>query len=469
MRFLRLFHSVSSLSAETSKSLKIEGILTNFASLVQINNFSWLEGSSHVPHDQQTLFVRPNLQALDFPFPSQESLQQLYESAVPASFGLGKKTVLDPNYRSARTLATDNFAINLRPDAALLDQIQELMVKSSTNNNEEDVDQSYVQAELYRVNIYGPGDFFKEHQDTPQTSGKGHFGSLVYCLSTEFEGGAFVIRSPKGEEKRFDWAAKFAASKSASTTTTAANVEFVAFLSDLPHWIEPVTSGYRVTVTFHLFQEQIKQSTKTQKLLDDKQSSTDPMSRGIFEVCESSEEMKNLLALKVSKKLKGKMVIFPAQHQYAAEKREDVLLKGGDAVLFRMLKKAGLNPKVCFNIYKDYEEYVDEPTRKKRGTKKFDLNAADGDVTELVKTISTIDSELPRSKYTYLADEVDFFTDEHDIYYGEETLLDRISGRFEAIWARPSPSTKLLSVAGYYGNEVGLTAYYGNVCIRTKW
>ncbi len=116
-----------------------------------------------------------------------------------------------------------------------------------------------MRAQLYRVNIYGPGDFFKEHKDTPQTQ-SGHFGSLVYCLPTVFEGGAFGLRDPQGKEMRFDWGAKYkdAAVSGSTSTTTTTPVEYVAFASDLDHWVEPVQSGYRVTVTFHLFKESLK-------------------------------------------------------------------------------------------------------------------------------------------------------------------------------------------------------------------
>lgn len=30
-------------------------------------------------------------------------------------------------------------------------------------------------------------------------------------------------------------------------------VKWIAFFGDCDHWIEPVTSGYRVTLTYHLF------------------------------------------------------------------------------------------------------------------------------------------------------------------------------------------------------------------------
>jgi hypothetical protein len=70
------------------------------------------------------------------------------------------------------------------------------------------------------------------------------------------------------------------------------------------NWIEPVTSGYRVTVTFHLFQEEIQQSIKIGKLLNDGEPAA--TKKGLLEDCESSEEMRNLMELEASKRLAGK-------------------------------------------------------------------------------------------------------------------------------------------------------------------
>ena len=49
-------------------------------------------------------------------------------------------------------------------------------------------DAAGVRAELYCLNIYGPGGFFRNHVDTPHASSM--FGSLVICLPTDFTGGA---------------------------------------------------------------------------------------------------------------------------------------------------------------------------------------------------------------------------------------------------------------------------------------
>jgi hypothetical protein len=79
-------------------------------------------------------------------------------------------------------------------------------------NSDDPNEYEYVRVELYRVNLHGPGDFFKEHKDTPQ-AGTGHFGSLVLCLPTQFEGGAFIIQELDGKEVKFDWGTSYASVK----------------------------------------------------------------------------------------------------------------------------------------------------------------------------------------------------------------------------------------------------------------
>ena len=302
--------------------------LGEFAKLIQDGAVSMFGGSVNASSNMTTLYTKNGRQAtfFTFPFPSSEEMQSLYNAAQPASFGVGNEAVMDKTYRSARTLVTEDFAINLRPDQALLDQINQLMFEdnegfNSWSDNENSKDY-YVRAELYRVNVYGPGDFFKEHQDTPQ-GGSGHFGSLVYCLPSVFEGGALVVKNPKGEEVKFDWADKYANGKAtpdAADSGGVAAVEFAAFASDLTHWVEPVTTGYRVTVTFHLYR-QTKPTTGNTVM----EAITSPwvLQR------EDRPAVVNLVALRASSdKLAGKEVVFHLVHQYAARSSKEVVLKG---------------------------------------------------------------------------------------------------------------------------------------------
>jgi hypothetical protein len=391
--------------------------LKKLAETIQDQNVSWLNGSYATPACMTNLFVRDHPQ-VGFPFPSNEDLKALYDLAQPASFGKGNEAVVDPTYRSGRTLVTDNFAINLKPDQALLRQIQSFMIDS-------DVERSFVRADLYRVNIYGPGDFFKVHKDTPQ-AGAGHFGSLVFCLPTIFEGGAFVLRSTRGEEVKFDWASSFAARASSAVATNAststagganADVEYLAFASDLDHWVEPVVSGYRVTVTFHLFREILAPDRLVQPVLEQFKGSE------VLQAVEAS-----------SSELAGRMVLFPLVHYYSDREGREIVLKGGDASLFQCLKQLGVAPKVMF--YYDAGCYQDDHCE-------------------------------PGLEIRYLTESVTEFTRKgmDDNY----RAIDDLAVPHEVMWARNPSENQLLSVGGTYGNEPGMAAYYGDACILTSW
>jgi hypothetical protein len=71
------------------------------------------------------------------------------------------------------------------------------------------------------------------------------FGSLVVVLPTQYEGGQFVLRQEE-KEWTLDFTDKFA-------SATEPSVCFVAFFGDTEHEVLPVTSGYRVTLTYNLY------------------------------------------------------------------------------------------------------------------------------------------------------------------------------------------------------------------------
>jgi hypothetical protein len=70
------------------------------------------------------------------------------------------------------------------------------------------------------------------------------FGSLVIVFPTKHEGGALVLRHGGGE-----WT--FDSAKMVQTTVNP-SVAYNAFYSDVEHEVTPVTSGYRVTLTYNL-------------------------------------------------------------------------------------------------------------------------------------------------------------------------------------------------------------------------
>ena len=91
--------------------------------------------------------------------------------------------------------------------------------------------------------VVGKGDFFKAHRDTPRSQDM--FGSLVIVLPTLHQGGQFMLRQGE-KEWTIDFADKFA-------TAAEPSVCFVAFFGDIEHEVLPVTSGFRVTLTYNIY------------------------------------------------------------------------------------------------------------------------------------------------------------------------------------------------------------------------
>jgi hypothetical protein len=83
--------------------------------------------------------------------------------------------------------------------------------------------------------VYGPGQFFAEHQDSETDDAM--IGTLVVSLPSSFAGGALTVRH-RGE--------------SATYRGSKRSLSFVAFYGDCRHEVKPVRSGYRVALTYTL-------------------------------------------------------------------------------------------------------------------------------------------------------------------------------------------------------------------------
>ncbi|KAF9053211.1 hypothetical protein BJ165DRAFT_1607941 [Panaeolus papilionaceus] len=175
---------------------------------------------------------------LDFTTTSDGSVKALADACEPASFGIGGQDVLDERYRKAGKMDAGDFSSQFTPLAHdVVPLIHENLVKDISKRN--------VRVELYKLNVYGPGSFFRPHVDTPR--GDDMFASLVVVLPIKHEGGTLIFR--QGErEWTFDSAKAIEPSDS-----TALKAGFAIFYSDVEHEVTPVVSGYRVTLTYNLY------------------------------------------------------------------------------------------------------------------------------------------------------------------------------------------------------------------------
>ncbi|KAK7046440.1 Fe2OG dioxygenase domain-containing protein [Favolaschia claudopus] len=182
----------------------------------------------------------PPTRRIDLRNASENELQDLANACQKATFGLNQADVLDETYRKAGKMDLDKFASRLD----ILSSGLLAAIKNNILQGRDDEDRKTLIPELYKLNVYGPGSFFKAHKDTPR--GDDMIGSLVVVFPTAHEGGALTLEH-NGTSWTFDSAAEITSANHASS------VAYVAFYSDVTHSVETVKSGYRVTLTYNLF------------------------------------------------------------------------------------------------------------------------------------------------------------------------------------------------------------------------
>jgi hypothetical protein len=190
--------------------------------------------------------------------------------------------------------------------------------------------------ELYKINSYGPGGMFKAHQDTPR--GQNHLGTLVVALPSHFEGGEFVLRK-SGKEMAFDWS-------TSGRKDHPHDLHWVFFYADIEHEIMPVKSGYRLTVSYHIFGVRKRLREEESILLQTMRLATSNLNlqyklTPLFSTLISSYKNPKFLP-------NGGRIAFGLDHEYGVAGKSKVeflddCYKGKDAALVLILKAMGLS------------------------------------------------------------------------------------------------------------------------------
>ncbi|KAJ7743271.1 hypothetical protein DFH07DRAFT_905141 [Mycena maculata] len=167
-------------------------------------------------------------------------LEALASACQQATFGVNQADVLDESYRKAGKMDLTKFAARFDVVASgLIDNIgPDILQGQDADGNKK------LRAEMYKLNVYGPGSFFKAHKDTPR--GDNMIGSLVVVFPTSHTGGQLTL-----EHGGLNWTFDSAAELADPPRTPA--LAYAAFYSDVTHAVEPVLTGHRVTLTYNLF------------------------------------------------------------------------------------------------------------------------------------------------------------------------------------------------------------------------
>ncbi|KAG6824045.1 hypothetical protein H0H92_008200 [Tricholoma furcatifolium] len=278
---------------------------------------------------KSTLFYKQDSIArwIDLTQASESQLDDLTNACVPATFGQDKEDVYDESYRKAGKMDIDTFSTRVNVEKIGIDKrIREQLLDASHGNK-------VIEAELYKLNIYGKGSFFKPHKDTPR--GGDMFGSLVIVFPTPHEGGGLVLRHA-GQEWTFD-----------SATMISQNakpcIAYIAFYSDVEHEVNVVQSGYRVTLTYNLF---LRRAPKLPSSLKPVASDINLLHQALSAALDNPAFLPD-----------GGCIGFGLSFQYpvGAEDKLEPSLKGSDATIYQVCK--GLSLGTSLNaIYQDLDD-----------------------------------------------------------------------------------------------------------------
>ena len=148
----------------------------------------------------------------------------------PAKFGRAEQTLTDTSARDRWEITPDLVTLDgpawEATLGAVLDYVRgELGLPPTTT----------LRAGLHAMLIYGKRQFFLPHQDSEKDDAM--VGTLVVSLPSAHTGGELIVEH---------------GGESVTYRTSKQDLSFVAFYADCRHEVKPVTSGYRVTLTFNL-------------------------------------------------------------------------------------------------------------------------------------------------------------------------------------------------------------------------
>jgi hypothetical protein len=115
----------------------------------------------------------------------QGQAEQLIKAAERAPYGRGEETVYDENVRSTWQIDAGRVRLRGRRWEQSLQHIVEQAAEGLGVSEP-------VQADLYKLLVYGEGDFFVGHRDTEKAPRM--FATLVIVLPSIYTGGELIVR-----------------------------------------------------------------------------------------------------------------------------------------------------------------------------------------------------------------------------------------------------------------------------------
>ncbi|MCJ1405243.1 hypothetical protein MMC11_008470 [Xylographa trunciseda] len=178
------------------------------------------------------LFVH-GLGKISLPLSDQDAVA-LREICQQSPCGMGSETIIDTAVRKSWQLNPNHFDIRSAAWQACVGEALERLGKELGIVG----GKKSIRAEIYKLLLYEEGSFFVRHRDSEKAPGM--FGTLVICLPACHTGGE--VEASFGGRQRI--------LKTADTSDFG--YTYLAWYADVEHAVKPLTSGYRLALTYNL-------------------------------------------------------------------------------------------------------------------------------------------------------------------------------------------------------------------------
>ncbi|WP_119345001.1 2OG-Fe(II) oxygenase [Facilibium subflavum] len=202
------------------------------------------KGDYYTEHKLDASYLQVNVNKvgrLNYPL-TDITAKSLIQIAEPAKYGLKEQTLLDTSVRKVWEIKPSKFKIlktgwrqGIKP---MLDQMRKDLGLP---------DETKLVADVHNLLVYEPGCFFKPHQDSEKVDNM--VATMVIVLPSTHVGGALIVEH-NGRQYVFD---------SGKDNTS---LQAFSFYADCRHEVRPLTSGYRVALTFNLILQNYQGETK---------------------------------------------------------------------------------------------------------------------------------------------------------------------------------------------------------------
>jgi len=273
---------------------------------------------------------------------------------------LREQTLLDPEVRHAGEISADRVSLHWQPGAfvALKREVARALGVPQLD------------AWLHNLLVYGPGQFFKPHQDTEKHDGM--VATLVVVWPSPHIGG--TLRVQFGSQS----------AELASQHLQAPSLRWFAFYADCRHEVLPVLEGWRVVLTFDLV---LPAQLDRPRVPDGLRSALETTLRQQFVLDNGEPNLAPWVLL--------------LDHEYTEHGLRWPLLKGEDRRRAEALRAAAesLGLRLHLALAELHQTWSAQPARRSRWARDDDVGEGDAEPGEL------IDESLM----------LDFWVDEHDL------------------------------------------------------